>query len=106
MGERNLFLIGRRKGSEDQLTEMLAYLWEQEADLVPRWLASLGAFVVPAGTWRVATQVSVGEYGRFDMVLEVPDGAIIVVESKLGAALTREQLCRYVEYVGTRSEPV
>lgn len=39
MGERNIFRIGRsRLGREDQLTEMLAYLWERHPELVQGWI--------------------------------------------------------------------
>jgi hypothetical protein len=40
---KNIFLIGRKghEGDENQLTEMLAWLFQQEPQLVPAWLASL-----------------------------------------------------------------
>ncbi len=44
MGERkNIFLLARRghERDEDQLTELLAFLWQQEAETLPRWLSSL-----------------------------------------------------------------
>ncbi len=45
MAERkNIFLIGRRghEGDEDQLTEMLAFLWQEDREALDRWLDSLG----------------------------------------------------------------
>ena len=37
---KNIFLIGRRghEGDEDQLTEMLAFLWQQEPEVLSNWL--------------------------------------------------------------------
>ena len=41
---KNIFLIARRgrEGLEDQLTELLAFLWQEEPELLGRWLATLG----------------------------------------------------------------
>lgn len=106
MSPRNLFLLGRRAGSEDQLTEMLAYLWERQPDLVGRWLESLPGLDAPVGPWIVATQVAEAGVGRFDLTLEAPGEAFIVVESKLEAELTAEQLSRYIDHAASRTEPL
>lgn len=87
MPPKNLFKIGRRRGSEDQLTEMLAFLWERRPELIERWMARVDALEAPAGDWRVATQVVEPGVGRFDMTLVLEGQAFVVVESKLGAEL-------------------
>ena len=38
---KNLFVIGRRPGHENQLTEMLAYLLQEDEELLGRWLAGI-----------------------------------------------------------------
>lgn len=47
---KNIFLIGRRghEGDEDQLTEMLAFLWQEDRGALARWLDSLGLGTDPA----------------------------------------------------------
>jgi hypothetical protein len=107
MGEKNLFLIARsRLGPEDQLTEMLAYLWQERPELIDPWLNSLSLVVESGPSWEVATQLVDKESGRFDVVLERPGSAVIIIESKLGAGLEDSQLGRYVRYLRTRAEPV
>lgn len=106
MVKRNLFIIGRRRGAEDQLTEMLAYLWERNAHLIPRWLKTLRALDAPVDGWKVETQVTVPGAGRLDLTLEVPGVAFIILESKLGAELTDEQIFRYIGYAAKRTEPL
>ena len=85
---------------------MLAYLWERHPDLVERWLRILPGLVAPAGEWSIATQVVEPGIGRFDMTLEQPGEAFLVIESKLEAELTSEQLGRYVDHVVPRAEPL
>ena len=72
VGERkNIFLIGRcgHKGDENQLTEMLAFLFQQEPELVAPSLASLGLKVERLAGWEVATRLVVANprrHTRFD----------------------------------------
>ncbi|MGD9695480.1 MAG: PD-(D/E)XK nuclease family protein [Thermoleophilia bacterium] len=83
---------------------MLAYLWETHPELIPRWLESLGLSTETG--WSVSTQVSERNIGRFDLVIEAEGEAYVIVESKLAADLTAEQLERYVRYASTRPEPL
>ena len=55
---KNLFLVGRRRnaGDENQLTEMLAYLFQERRQLVPAWLRSLGLEADDQDPWEVETQ--------------------------------------------------
>ena len=39
---RNIFLIGRRPGDEDQLTQTLAFVWQEYLELLDAWLEHLG----------------------------------------------------------------
>lgn len=47
-----------------------------------------------------------GGYGRFDLVLEAPGDAYVIVESKLDAPLTDHQLARYLDFPSARAEPL
>lgn len=107
MAQRNLFIIGRsRLGSEDQLTEMLAYLLEEYPELAREWTARVLGEDCPQGDWSVDTQVVEGSVGRFDLVLEMPGAAYVIVESKLGSPLTDDQLGRYLAFLAARTEPL
>jgi hypothetical protein len=103
---KNLFVIARsRLGPEDQLTEMLAYLWQERPDLVDAWLESVG--ISSAGReWHVATQVTDPKAGRFDVLLEQIGDATVVVESKLGAGLGDSQLTSYIGHLAHRETPL
>jgi hypothetical protein len=104
---KNLFLIGRsRVGLEDQLTEMLAYLWQEEPDLIDSWLRAVGIHPPGVGVWEVATQVVDKKTGRFDLVLTKTDEAQVIVESKLGSDVGDRQLERYVDFLGRQREPL
>jgi hypothetical protein len=97
---KNLFVIGRkdREGDENQLTEMLAYLFQEEPGLATGWLADLGLFLDEASTWQVETQRAVpGDF--LDLVLYDRSKALVIVESKLGSTTDFAQITKYVEYV-------
>ena len=59
MRRKNLFSIGRREGDENQLTEMLAYLLQEERGLTGALLAALELPVdharAPSQTARAST---------------------------------------------------
>ena len=88
MAERkNIFLIGRRghAGDEDQLTEMLAFLWQEDRQALGRWLDSLG---LPAdvSTAEIETQFTIPSGKRPDILIRSND-AVPLVESKLRSGL-------------------
>ncbi len=92
---KNIFRIARsRAGPEDQLTELLAFLWQEEPELLVRWLATLG---IDAGAeLTVATQRGVVD-GRLD--IEVAGAAsVVIVESKLGSTTSFEQMQTYIAH--------
>lgn len=101
MSERkNIFLIGRRghEGDEDQLTEMLAFLWQERPDALDSWLRSIGlASVVVTGT--VTTQFTLPSGKRPDIRVVTAEGTTLV-ESKLGSGFGRDQVDSYLSYLG------
>jgi hypothetical protein len=102
---KNLFLIGRKghEGDENQLTEMLAYLFQEERGLIPAWLSSLGLPLEGVDGWDLETQRFVPG-GFVDLVLFVQGEALVIVESKLGSTTSFDQIAKYVAYA--RSLPV
>lgn len=96
---KNIFLIGRTnsRGHENQLTEMLAYLFQQHPELIGVWLKKVG-LVVPEGDWAVHTQRGI-ESGFLDLVLEIPGRATVIVESKLGSTTDYLQIQKYLGYL-------
>jgi hypothetical protein len=96
---KNLFAIGRtgHKGDENQLTEMLAYLFQEEEGLAESWLASLDLPVSGIDGWQVETQRSVTG-GFLDLVIFSPGQAIVIVESKLGSTTDFQQIAKYIAY--------
>lgn len=96
---KNLFAIGRKghEGDENQLTEMLAYLFQEEDNLIRHWLASLDIVVDGIDGWQVETQRSVPG-GFLDLVLFAPGQAIAIIESKLGSTTDFQQIAKYVSY--------
>ena len=67
MGERkNIFLLARRghERDEDQLTELLAFLWQQEAETLPRWLSSLDDTLSSSTPWEIQTQFVIPSSSR------------------------------------------
>ncbi len=98
MGEsQNLFTLGRNWGSEDQLTEMLAWL----VALVPAVGAKLITLAMPGGDPKgppIAVTQKVISGGRLDLVLEADD-IRVVIESKLASSYHNDQLGRYTEWL-------
>ena len=84
----NLFLIGRKPGSEDQLTEMLVWL----ANGVPEVAAALDRLAFgdrssEVETFELTTQHGIAR-GRLDALMTSSQVAL-VVESKLGSTYGR-----------------
>lgn len=95
-------MIGRKghEGDENQLTEMAAYLFQEEPDLIAEWAVTLGLPVHDVTAWEVETQRAVP--GRFlDLVLFSRGRAVIVVESKLGSTTDYQQITKYIAYLKT-----
>lgn len=97
---KNLFTIGRKghEGDENQLTEMLAYLLQEEASLISTWVASLGLPIGDVDEWRVETQRAIPGGGFLDLVLHAPSQALVIVESKLGSNTDFSQISKYIAY--------
>jgi hypothetical protein len=98
---QNLFSIGRRRGDEDQLTEMLAWL----ATVVPgvaQALIELAFADVVADELEVdvSTQVAV-DAGRLDALLRTPS-TLLVIESKLDSAYGVGQIRKYIDWVASQ----
>jgi hypothetical protein len=99
---RNLFSIGRHRGDEDQLTEMVVWLVEAVPS-VGQALVQLcfgPDAVIDATTLEVTTQQPVG-VGYLDAFIEAPPYEV-VVESKLGAAYGEGQIRKYAEWLRSR----
>lgn len=102
MSERkNIFLIGRRRmvGDEDQLTEMLAFLWQEAPETLERWLYAIG-LATDLGRVMVETQFTIPSGKRPDIAIFSP-GACSLVESKLGSGFSDTQVGDYLEYLST-----
>lgn len=100
--DRNLFWIGRRRGDENQLTQLLAALLAHDETALPAVCDALG--IPDAGEeWTVELEVA-HSHGRFDLVLRSPPDVIAVVESKVGADLSDGQVRRYLEFLAGRGE--
>jgi hypothetical protein len=97
MRRKNLFSIGRREGNENQLTEMLAYLLQEEDGLVGELLLALGLPARPGCHWEVETQRAIPS-GFLDLVLDAPGEAFVIIESKLGSYTDYTQMAKYIEY--------
>src|SRR4051794_27319828 len=84
---------------------MLAYLWQEEPDVGGEWLGLVGVTARPRASWEVETQAVVAE-GRLDLLVTVPDEAVVIVESKLGSGFGVDQPLRYVRHLKqARTEP-
>jgi len=96
---KNIFLVGRQghRGDENQLTEMLAFLWQEHPDVLVTWLGRLG-LDLPEQEWEVETQFVLPSRKRPDLVL-TSQGLIVIVESKLDSGLGDTQLDDYLEYL-------
>lgn len=97
MRRKNLFSIGRREGNENQLTEMLAYLLQEEDGLAGELLLALGLAARPGCHWEVETQRGIPS-GFLDLVLGAPGEAFVIIESKLGSYTDYAQMAKYIEY--------
>lgn len=103
MGEsQNLFTLGRNWGSEDQLTEMLAWL----VSVVPAVGEKLISLAIPGADAKglpiPATQ-KVIPAGRLDLVVETDDTRV-VIESKLASGYHDDQLGRYTEWLADQPD--
>lgn len=100
---KNIFLIGRRghEGDEDQLTEMLAFLWQEDREALRRWLGALG-LAADATDVEVETQFAIPSGKRPDILIRA-DGALTLVESKLRAGFGETQIRDYLEFLGEQS---
>ncbi|MBA3366170.1 MAG: hypothetical protein H0U03_10370 [Actinobacteria bacterium] len=98
---KNIFRIARRghSGDEDQLTELLAFLFQQEPGLLATWLRAIGVHV-EVSEWHLRTQQPIAN-GRLDLELSVPGRALAVVESKLGTTTDFSQITKYIRYAKT-----
>jgi hypothetical protein len=100
MASRNLFLLGRKPGFEDQLTEMLVWL----VSAVPEVGAAIVQLAVDdpdVGTaqLQVTTQHRIAA-GRLDALLRT-ESLVLVVESKLGSFYGEGQLHAYIDWLAT-----
>src|SRR6266480_5567114 len=98
---KNIFLIGRRghEGDEDQLTEMLAFLWQERPATLEAWLASLG-LRLDIERAEVETQFVIPSGKRPDISISEPDSRTLI-ESKLGSGFGEIQICDYLDYLGS-----
>jgi hypothetical protein len=96
---KNIFVIGRKghEGDENQLTEMLAYLLQEEPSLIPGWLQSMEITNEGMDDWQIETQRAVPD-GFLDLVLFAPAKALVIIESKLGSTTDFPQLKKYIRY--------
>lgn len=94
---KNLFRIGRkgRRGDENQLTEMLAYLLQEEPQCIAEIASELG--IGDEQGWRLDTQRAIPK-GFLDLTMYVPGRAIVIIESKLGSTTDYPQLSKYIAY--------
>lgn len=101
MAERkNIFLIGRRghEGDEDQLTEMLAFLWQQDQEALARWLESLD-LRTDGSDIEVETQFTIPSGKRPDILIRAK-GSLTLVESKLSSGFGETQIGDYLDFLG------
>ena len=97
---KNIFLIGRRghEGDEDQLTEMLAFLWQEDRGALARWLDSLG-LGTDVSEVEVETQFVIPSGKRPDILIRA-NGSLTLVESKLSAGFGETQIHDYLDFLG------
>jgi hypothetical protein len=95
--DQNIFTLGRTWDSEDQLTEMLAWL----VSVVPAVGDKLISLAVPGEDPQgmpVPVTQKVIPTGRLDLVLETDDTRV-VIESKLESSYHDDQLGRYIRWL-------
>ena len=97
---KNIFLIGRRghERDEDQLTEMLAFLWQERPEILSEWLASL-RLPLAVEQFEVETQFTIPSGKRPDILIRSNDSTTLV-ESKLGSRFGETQVLDYLEFLG------
>src|SRR3954463_14542203 len=103
MDDWNLFLIARKgnEGLENQLTEMLAYLLQEQPAVIPAFLTATTPPLQPLDVeWQIETQRTIPD-GFLDLVLEAP-GALVILESKLGSFTDFAQISKYARYARAR----
>jgi hypothetical protein len=100
MASRNLFLLGRRPGFEDQLTEMLVWLISAVPE-VGGTIVQLAFADLDVGTpqLQATTQHRIAA-GRLDALLRT-ESLVLVVESKLGSFYGEGQLHAYIDWLAT-----
>jgi hypothetical protein len=95
---RNLFSIGRRRGAEDQLTEMLVWLAESVPDVGNALLTlAFGEGSPELEDIEITTQRAIVG-GRLDALLTTRS-TTLVVESKLSAEYGGDQIGKYVAWL-------
>ncbi len=96
--DRNVFSIGRRRHDEDQLTEMLAWLFSVVPEVAVALVElALGERPAEAEEIEFSTQHWI-EGGRLDAVLTAPP-LVVVVESKLQSDYGADQLSKYLDWI-------
>ena len=90
-----------------QLTEMLAFLWQESPELLPTWLAQIAPELGRAVRLLVVeTQFVLPSKRRPEhTVLWIPGEAVVLIESKLDADASDHQLHDYATYLLGEPEP-
>ena len=97
--DRNIFLLGRREGAEDQLTEMLVWLAAAVPEVGCATVAlALPGIAVEASQLTISTQHRIVT-GRLDALFK-SDELLLVVESKLDTDYGDGQLRKYLNWLG------
>ena len=84
---------------------MLAFLWQESPELLPVWLAQVAPGLGRPSDWVVETQVVLPSMRRPDIRLRIPGEAVVLIESKLDAEASRNQLRDYAAYLLHEPEP-
>src|SRR5688572_25703561 len=97
--DRNLFLLGRSRNDEDQLTEMLFWLVEGEPAVQAAVISlAVGSLALdPGEDLETHTQYAVPG-GYIDGVILGAD-LKIAIESKLGSGYHSAQLTKYIDWL-------
>jgi len=105
MAARNLFLLGRKPGLEDQLTEMLVWLVSAVPEVGDAIVQlAFGDLDVGIGQLQATTQHRIAA-GRLDALLRT-ESLVLVVESKLGSVYGEGQVRAYIEWLASEHEDV
>jgi hypothetical protein len=104
MATRNLFLLGRRAGLEDQLTEMLIWLTSAVPEVGGATVQlAFGDIDVDLAQLEATTQHTIATGGRLDALLRT-ESLALVVESKLGSSYGEGQLRTYIEWLAEQKD--